>query len=517
MSELRHKKILILDCQTTGMHPSTGHLLQLGWCVMEFALPQRIAREQWTLKRDEARIPTKIKKLLRISDTDLAQSVEPARVFQRLQDVLQELGEEPVVIAHYAQFEHRFLTQFYLEHGHSSLNFTLLCSQKIAKRLLPHLPSHNLNAVAGHFQWSSSATNKLDTHLSMTAFVWQKLLPLLLAEKITLFTQLATWLATKPEPKSRRLAYNIERLARLSLPQKPGIYRMLTQDGTVLYIGKATSLHARVNSYFRGQKNRDRRILEMLTQVWSIETCVCDTPLEAALLESDEIKKWSPPYNVLLQSDRHALIFYQDDFSEYSERPDSQFRNGPFKIQDALAVLRELFHALTHHTVFEYRKERITSEMLNQAWLVFSAHCRVVHHHVEQPTMRTLIQIGYHLLKHHERKHGKYSFEQWWREEKKTACDEALMPEERCARILTRILIRAAEARRKSKMIARLRNATLMIEPYKKQLFVVHGELSPRNAPRPTQNTGTCAFELAHYDRLAILYSALIRKQVTLL
>ncbi|MEM9459782.1 MAG: nucleotide excision repair endonuclease [Myxococcota bacterium] len=50
------------------------------------------------------------------------------------------------------------------------------------------------------------------------------------------------------------------------MPEVPGVYRMLRRDGSVLYVGKATSLRARVNSYFRQHRRVPDRTLEMLTQ-----------------------------------------------------------------------------------------------------------------------------------------------------------------------------------------------------------------------------------------------------------
>ena len=53
---------------------------------------------------------------------------------------------------------------------------------------------------------------------------------------------------------------------RLSLPDEPGIYRLLRSNGEVLYVGKASSLKKRVNSYFQKQRRISERTLEMLTQ-----------------------------------------------------------------------------------------------------------------------------------------------------------------------------------------------------------------------------------------------------------
>ncbi|MFJ1269177.1 GIY-YIG nuclease family protein [Legionella lytica] len=335
MTELSHKKILILDCQTTGMHPSTGQLLQIGWSIFNPTSLHFLDIQKWTLKLNEAFIPSKIKKMLHLTAADLEHSTEPQKVFNQLQQALNELGPEAIVIAHYAQFEKSFLKQFYLEQTQTNeLNFKLFCSQKIAKRLLPHLPSHNLKAIAGYYKWPNTPKNEILSHVSMTLYVWQQLLPKLLAANVSCYSSLERWLARRPsEKKPIRYEYNIERLDRLTISEKPGVYRMLAEDATILYIGKATSLKTRVNSYFRGVKNRDRRKLEMLAQVWNIETIECDTPLEAALLESDEIKKWSPPYNVLLTLERTSLIFYDPEYTALSKLRDSIYINGPINLR----------------------------------------------------------------------------------------------------------------------------------------------------------------------------------------
>ena len=125
MTELAQKKILIVDCQTTGMHPSTGYLLQIGWSIVEPSTSQTFDIEKWTLKSpNDELIPSKIKKMLRLTEAELSQSAEPKMVFDKFQQVLKELGSDPIVIAHYAQFEKNFLSQFYLEQAQmNKLNF----------------------------------------------------------------------------------------------------------------------------------------------------------------------------------------------------------------------------------------------------------------------------------------------------------------------------------------------------------------------------------------------------------
>jgi DNA polymerase III subunit epsilon len=117
---------------------------------------------------------------------------------------------------------------------------------------------------------------------------------------------------------------------RLSLPQAPGVYRMLRTSGDVLYVGKAASLRHRVNSYFRKQTGIAERTLEMLSQARGISFEVTPSALEAALIEPDEIKRRRPPYNVALTVEDRALWFAPSDLSARSGHPSSQCPLGPF-------------------------------------------------------------------------------------------------------------------------------------------------------------------------------------------
>jgi DNA polymerase-3 subunit epsilon len=120
---------------------------------------------------------------------------------------------------------------------------------------------------------------------------------------------------------------------------------MLRTDGSVLYIGKAGSLHHRVNSYFRKQAGVPERLLEMLSQARAISFDVTPSPLEAALLEPDEIKRHRPPYNVALTIQDRALWFTSPDLSARSRQPSPHCPFGPFASADTLDQFAALARA----------------------------------------------------------------------------------------------------------------------------------------------------------------------------
>ncbi|ANU07441.1 excinuclease ABC subunit UvrC [Paraurantiacibacter namhicola] len=88
-----------------------------------------------------------------------------------------------------------------------------------------------------------------------------------------------------------------------TLKPRPGVYRMLDARGDVLYVGKARSLKARVANYTQ-INNLTNRLQRMVSQTRSMEIVVTGSEAEALLLEAQLIKRFRPPYNVLLRDDK---------------------------------------------------------------------------------------------------------------------------------------------------------------------------------------------------------------------
>ena len=88
-----------------------------------------------------------------------------------------------------------------------------------------------------------------------------------------------------------------------TLPNKPGVYRMLDDNGSVLYVGKAKNLKNRVSSYSR-VTGHSLRIGRMISATRDMNFFITETELEALLLEQNLIKKYNPRYNVLLKDDK---------------------------------------------------------------------------------------------------------------------------------------------------------------------------------------------------------------------
>jgi excinuclease ABC subunit C len=88
-----------------------------------------------------------------------------------------------------------------------------------------------------------------------------------------------------------------------TLPVRPGVYRMHDARGDVLYVGKARALRNRVTNYTQVAR-QPKRLQRMVAQTRSMTIVTTDTEAEALLLEAQLIKRYRPPYNVLLRDDK---------------------------------------------------------------------------------------------------------------------------------------------------------------------------------------------------------------------
>ena len=98
-----------------------------------------------------------------------------------------------------------------------------------------------------------------------------------------------------------------------TLPARPGVYRMQDARGDVLYVGKARGLKQRVSNYTQVTR-LSKRLQRMIAQTRSMTIVTTRTEAEALLLEAQLIKRFRPPYNVLLRDDKSfPFILLRDD------------------------------------------------------------------------------------------------------------------------------------------------------------------------------------------------------------
>ena len=115
-----------------------------------------------------------------------------------------------------------------------------------------------------------------------------------------------------------------------SIPVSPGIYKMIDENGEVLYVGKAKNLKKRVSSYSK-LNNQSQRILNMISLVRKVELSITNTEAEALLLESNVIKANKPKFNILLKDDKSfpsILLTSNHDFPQIKKHRGRKSQKG---------------------------------------------------------------------------------------------------------------------------------------------------------------------------------------------
>ncbi len=354
--------ILALDCQTTGANPENGHLLEVGWVKTRASAiekPEDLKPQTYLAKLPAGvEIPRTVHRITGIGEDDLKAAYDPAKIWHKLVGVGHEvaasnlLSDRCPAIVHFARFEEPFLRDLHLKYqSPEAFPFRLICTHEIARRLLPDLPRRGLRAIAGFYGHSMPEFRRSADHALATVIVWKNLVTLLKQEAdVVWLEQLMDWMESSvPRARSGR-SYPIDPEIRRNLPDQPGVYRMLRSNGDVLYIGKAKSLKRRVNSYFRQTGSAGEHILEMLTQAYGLDFTETGSALEAAILESDEIKRQSPPYNVALRTGQRDLVFCNKELQEFARKADADHPIGPLpagNLNAAMTAFADFINAQT--------------------------------------------------------------------------------------------------------------------------------------------------------------------------
>lgn len=336
---------MLIDCQGLKSSGTGRHdiLVEIAWSILdpetchESVKFEAIVRPHNLLSRRELR---RIHELCGINPCELASGMGETEVAQEFRRAVETFQPESIVV-HFASFERPFLERLWhsLDQG-VGLSVPLVCTRDLARKLLPRLGAYSLKAVAGFFGGPPGTLKRAGSHVQATRIIWEGL------ERLRPDAQAASSLRPAGSLRSQRLG----------LPAQPGTYRFFDASGQLLYVGKATSLKDRVNSYFRGGVRQDPRKREMMAQVKHLEVFLAPTPLHAALDEFRVITSCMPPYNVMLNREDRGLFWLDRMTLEPvpSPRADAIPLMGPFVSADTFLDLRLLSARASPEFLFQW-------------------------------------------------------------------------------------------------------------------------------------------------------------------
>ncbi len=138
-----------------------------------------------------------------------------------------------------------------------------------------------------------------------------------------------------------------------NLTKRPGIYKMLNDKSQIIYIGKAKNLKNRVSSYFRSSTASPKQ-RAMVANIVAIEIMITHTEGEALLLESQQIKRHKPRYNICLRDDKSYPYLYissNHDFPQITFHRGAKKKKGKYfgpypsagAVKETLKLLQKIF------------------------------------------------------------------------------------------------------------------------------------------------------------------------------
>lgn len=167
-------------------------------------------------------------------------------------------------------------------------------------------------------------------------------------------------------------------------PNAPGIYKMISAEGVVIYVGKAKDLKKRLRQYFQKNYEHSTRTKKLLEKMINIEFTAVDSELEAMILEHNLIKQLQPKYNVIMKDDKNYVYIKitKEDFPRIQivrqiEKDNAKYigpKTAAHKVKETLNVLKKIFPFRHCGLDIEYLKEhqvKITKKVIKYPCLDF--------------------------------------------------------------------------------------------------------------------------------------------------
>ncbi len=278
----------VIAMQTTGKDFRNSRILEIGLVRIENG---NVVDKFMSLVNPEHRIPEYITARTGIDD----QTVYSAPTFAEIAHKIDTMTQGTVLVGHQVSWAYHALRSEFRYLGYD-FDCPKLCSQRLAKKILPSLFSYDLDKLCSSLAIPLMDRNRNEDNLDATAILFQRLLTL-----DDDFSHIEGFLALKPVENLLPSHIPAEQFAKL--PDRPGVYRFQHSEGRPIYVGKAKNIKKRVLSHFQSKSEKE---ITLCRQTYSIDFEETGNELVALLLEADLIKKRLPEYNTIQKKSHTA-------------------------------------------------------------------------------------------------------------------------------------------------------------------------------------------------------------------
>jgi DNA polymerase III epsilon subunit family exonuclease len=334
-------ELVVFDLETTGLSASRDRMCEIG-AVRVKAL--EIAETFETLVRPGVALPPTIARLTGLREAELRQAPRPELALRRF---LAFAGDAPLA-AHNARFDVGFLDRAVERLTGRRVAAPVVDTVWLARRLLHRRSERfSLAQLAHFFGTSTEPCHRALPDAVATGEILIALFGLAQERGARTLAEVIELAA----PRARRL--HARRSLVAGAPRTPGVYLFRDRNDTVLYVGKARDLRARLRSYFAGDRQRPA-VEAALGALEHVEWRELGSELEASLEELRLIRELRPPANARAtrpgcylqrRADRWAVVSTPTRFGPLASKRQAQLAAralGDFQGDDVAPLLPEL-------------------------------------------------------------------------------------------------------------------------------------------------------------------------------
>ena len=323
--------LVYVDLETTGTSARQHRVIEVGILRTERGV---VTDEYTTLIDPGEPVPPFVTGLTGIRSDMLVDAPPFSHVAFRIKEIL----EGGVLVAHNAHFDHSFLVEEFRRIG-MDLLIPFLCTARLSRTLFRHEHRHSLDAIIERYDLDPGARHR--------AFDDARVLVQLMEYIRERLGERELHTALQDHVQARHLMPRVQEDALRSVPERPGVYSLYDQHGTLLYTGRSRSMLTRVRAHF-AKDHPPGPAKDMLLRMRTVQYQVTGGELGALLLEAHRKKMHPPEYGSLSLTNTFIVAYeHTGEGGYHSVRLEEAQAVTPDKDRSVVGVFRTFDHAMT--------------------------------------------------------------------------------------------------------------------------------------------------------------------------